>query len=153
MTSANKKKGGETVQDRQDRFLEAFRSVFTDTKACENSGISRSTLYSWLRSDAKFALAYEDAVHDRAMWLESRMFAVLEWATEADNYKEILHHPSLLQSALRGAMPEKYGDKNIASQEDAKRLLEELMKLKDDPPPAPENTEMDIDQELSKLFG
>ena len=148
-----KKQAGETVQDRQARFLEAFAKSFTDTKACSDTGISRATLYSWLRNDTDFALRYETGVVDRGLRLESRMFDVLEWATEPENYKEILHHPSLLQSALRGAMPEKYGDKNLASQEDAKRLLDELMKMKDDPEPVAEATDIGLDDELAKLFG
>ena len=148
-----KKQAGETVKDRQDRFLLAFSGSFTDTKACEDTGISRSTLYNWLRNDAEFALRYENGVVDRGLRLESRMFDVLEWATNPENYKEILHHPSLLQSALRGAMPDKYGDKNLASQEDAKRMLEELMKMKDDPAPEELTEDTNIDEELAKLFG
>ena len=148
-----RKQAGETVADRQKRFLEAFKGVFTDTEACDLCDISRATLYSWLRNDAKFALSYEDAVVDRGRWLESRMFAVLEWATKTENFKEVLHHPSLLQSALRGAMPEKYGDKNLASQEDAKRLLDELMKLKDDPKATASEEVASVDDQLNTILG
>ena len=146
-----KKQAGETVADRQKRFLEVFKTALSDTKACENSGISRATLYSWLRNDAQFALAYEDTAQDRARWLESRVFSLLEWALEPENYKETLHHPSLVQSTLRGAMPEKYGDKTSLGADDAKRLVEELMKMKDDPAPVEGETES-LNQQIDDIL-
>lgn len=48
------------------------------TIACNNVGLSRSTFYSWLESDANFAKEVEDAREQAIDYVESKLFNLIE---------------------------------------------------------------------------
>ena len=145
---------GETKRDRQDRFLEVILDSVTDTEACKLAGIARKTLYAWIadpEDDFTDRLAAVEAPRGRS--LEQRMFAVLDWATETpEKYDKILRYPNLLMFALRGLLPAKYGYKMGVSQEDARRIIDQLMGMKDDPTVRVEDGAA-LEDDLDKVLG
>ena len=128
-------KSPEDVRARKDAFLASFDESVTDKEACERAGISRATLYRWLQEDEEFAASVQSAEAHRARNLEARMFNVLDWATsDAEKYDKILRYPNLLMFALRGLLPNKYGFKMGVSQDEAKKIIDALMGMKDETP-------------------
>ena len=134
---------GQTLKDKQDLFLAALMESVSDKEACAKAGISRTTIYGWIKREAEnpppedsgptFTERLAEVEVLRGKNLESRMFAVLDWATEEEQYEKLLRHPNLLMFALRGLMPTKYGYRIGASVEDTKRIIDQLMGMKDDP--------------------
>jgi hypothetical protein len=128
-------KSPEDVLARKDAFLASFEESVTDKEACEKAGISRATLYRWLQEDEEFAARVQSAEGARAKNLEARMFNVLNWATQDETkYDKILRYPNLLMFALRGLLPQKYGYKLGVSQDEAKKIIDALMGMKDETP-------------------
>lgn len=124
-----------SVRDRQDAYLDVLAESITDVEACAAAGVSRRTVYRWVAEDTEGfnerLLAIEPL---RGKNLESLMFTVLHWATAVEErYEKMLRYPSLLQFALRGLMPEKYGYKLGGGQDEARRVLDQLMAMRDDP--------------------
>ena len=149
-----KHKPGETMADRQERCLIAFRNSVTDGEAAKAAGISRDTLYRWIREDVDgFSARYDEANRNRLANLESRMFDVLNWASTPENYDKLLRYPNLLMFALKGAYPERYGDKGAIGQDEAKRLFDQLMKMKDDPKVAGATDVKSVDDQLEDILG
>lgn len=56
-------------------FLTNIEQGVTITKAAELCGISRNAFYEWLKADAVFAAAFEQAKSKRIVVLEEAMFA------------------------------------------------------------------------------
>ena len=105
----------------QDAFLKAYAEVGTVRHAVEASGNSRSTVYLWDREDAQgFSKRYELARHDYHEKLERLMFARLE-SGKANPVTEIF--------ALKGAWPEKYGDR-ITVQDDTSRDMLSILRAR-----------------------
>ena len=128
-------KSPEDVRARKDAFLTTFEEAVTDKEACDKAGIARATLYRWLQEDEEFAGRVQQAEGQRAHDLEARMFNVLDWATsDAEKYDKILRYPNLLMFALRGLLPQKYGYKLGVSQDEAKKIIDALMGMKDETP-------------------
>ena len=48
----------------QQRFLESFRVIGTISKAAVAAGVSRTTVYNWIRNDSVFQESFEDAEED-----------------------------------------------------------------------------------------
>jgi len=129
-------KSPEDVRARKDSFLTEFAEAVTDKEACAQAGISRNTLYRWLSEDDDFAARLQVVEGQRARNLEARMFSVLDWATASEEkYDKILRYPNLLMFALRGLMPQRYGYKLGVSQDEAKRIIDALMGMRDDAAP------------------
>jgi len=111
-------------------------------------------LYKWLREDVRgFSARYEEANRDRLHNLESRMFDVLQWASDPDRYDKLLRYPTLLMFALKGGFPEKYGEKGTIGADDAKKLFDELMKMKDDPKVILDDGVKSVDDQLDEILG
>ena len=128
-------KSPEDVRARKDAFLASFDEAVTDKEACAKAGISRGTLYRWLNDDEEFATRLQTAESSRARNLEARMLNVLDWATGSEEkYDKILRYPNLLMFALRGLLPQKYGYKLGVSQDEAKKIIDALMGMKDETP-------------------
>jgi DNA-binding GntR family transcriptional regulator len=147
-------RAGETVEDRQNRALIALRQAVTLKAAAQAAGVNPSTIYSWIRNDLHgFSARYDEANRDRMDNLEGRMFDVLNWATGEENYEKTLRYPNLMMFALRGAFPERYGDRSVMGSEDAQKLLEELRKMKDEPTVQGGGVVKSIDDQLNELLG
>lgn len=58
-------------------FLKAFRRTCDITLSAKMVGIGRKSHYEWLKTDPKYAAAFEDAIPDAATELESYLF---KWA-------------------------------------------------------------------------
>ena len=107
--------------ERQDRFLVAFAELGTVKHAVEAAGIVRQSVYDWDREDAQdFSRRYELARHDYREKLERLMFERLE-SGKANPVTEIF--------ALKGAWPEKYGDK-ITVQDDTSRDMLSILRAR-----------------------
>ena len=123
-----------TKPERQARFLAVFADCIYDSEACEKAGISKETLYRWLREDESFATKVQELEGSRARNLESAMLDVLRWATlDEARYEKLLRYPALLMFAIRGAMPDKYGERATVGADDAKKIIDELLRMRDDP--------------------
>jgi hypothetical protein len=123
-----------TKQERQASFLAVFSESIYDTEACEKAGISKETLYRWLREDESFAVRVQELEAGRARNLESSMLDVLRWATlDEARYEKLLRYPALLMFAIRGALPDKYGERATVGADDAKKIIDELLRMRDDP--------------------
>ena len=152
MVEEKRGRSGETLEDRQTRFLIAFRNSITDTEACAAAGISRESLYRWIREDVNgFTAKHAEADRDRAHNAEATMYDVLAWANTPERYEKLLRYPTLLMFALKGQFPEKYGDRTTLGQETARQLLDELMKMKDDPKTGAVAGEKSINDQLKDL--
>lgn len=124
----------ETKESRQAQFIEAFSEVLNDSEACKQSGVSKRTLYRWMRDDEAFATNVQELERALGRNLEAKMLDVLHWATlDEARYEKLLRYPALLMFALRGALPEKYGDKATVGADEAKKIIDELMRMRDDP--------------------
>ena len=147
-------RSGETIGDRQERFLLVFRETVNVKEALAAAGIHPSTLSRWITGDMEgFTAKYDEADKVRLKNLEERMFDVLNWASDPERYDKILRYPNLLMFALKGAFPERYGDKGTIGQDEARRLFDELMKMKDDPKQDVGSGEKSIDDQLNDILG
>ena len=152
MAEEKRGRSGETLEDRQTRFLIAFRNSITDTAACKAAGISRESLYRWIREDVNgFAARHAEADRDRAHNLEATMYDVLSWASTEAGFEKLLRYPTLLMFALKGSFPERYGDRTTLGAETARQLIDELMKMKDDPKAVSVSGEKSVDDQLKDL--
>lgn len=146
----------ETKEDRQAAFLDALLDSITDAEACKKAGISPKTLYVWIKEDPEFVERLAELEAPRARNLEQTMLTVLDWAAATEErYEKLLRYPNLLMFALRGAMPGKYGYKMGVSQDEAKRIIDQLMGMKDDPTvrvPDGERHEDELDAILGGTF-
>lgn len=144
----------DNVVNRQHRFLSIWEESMNDKDACEKAGISRRTLYRWVQNDTEnFNAKWGNVEKYRGLHLEGKMYDVLQWATgEEERYMKVLQYPGLLQFALKAALPEKYGEKMITSQEDARRILGELSKMKDDTKPISSENTKSLDDQLNDIF-
>jgi AcrR family transcriptional regulator len=48
----------------QQRFLDTFRAIGTISKAAVAAGVSRTTVYNWIRNDRVFQESFKDAEED-----------------------------------------------------------------------------------------
>lgn len=154
MSKEHPRHSNETVKERQDLFLAAIVDSETDLEACAKAGIHRATLYNWIKSDSNdFNARLAEAEGPRGRSLEQKMFAILNWATETpEKYEKILRYPNLLMFALRGVLPNKYGYKLGLSQDDAKRIMDQLMGMKDDAGAVVQDGEA-LEAGLDSIFG
>lgn len=58
------------VEDRKHRFLVAFRNLGNVLKACRIVGVGRTCHYDWLREDAEYRAAFDEAQIEAARILE-----------------------------------------------------------------------------------
>ena len=107
-------------------FLAAFAECGTVTHAASAAEIGRSTHYEWIKTDERYAGAYEDAKEAAgdSLEAEARRRAVLG-VSEPVYYKgEVVGHvqkysDTLLIFLLKGAKPEKYRDSVNMNPDDA----------------------------------
>ena len=95
--------------ERQERYLAAWVKQGNHTRACQSTGISRHTSIYWeeqnvLGFNQRLKLAQE---RHRELLEEEHVLAPLRAASARDK----LLHPVLPIFALKGAWPDKYGDK------------------------------------------
>lgn len=148
------RRSGEARADRQNRFLIAIRDSISCSEACKAAGVARSTIYKWIREDTDgFAARYEEANQDRVRNAEALMYEVLQWAHTPERFEKILRYPTLLMFALKGNMPEKYGERTTLGQETARQLVDELMKMRDDSAPKATEAVKTVDDQLDDIFG
>ena len=144
---------GETTRDRQDRFLEAQATAITDTEACKVAGISRNTFYRWIKEDTEgFNERLAEVAPQRGRNLETLMFDVLAWANTPERFDKLLRYPTLLLRALAGNIPEKYGFKVGLGQAEARQIVEELMRMRDDPSVKVADG-VGLEEELDEILG
>ena len=95
--------------ERQERYLRAFAKQGNHTRVCQGTGIARDTSIYWEeRNVYHFNERLKLAKEKHRELLESEhIFGPLEAASARDK----LLHPVLPIFALKGAWPEKYGDK------------------------------------------
>ena len=150
---SNQPPRGESTHDRQDRVLACLVDAISDTEACRVAGIARQTFYRWIKDDVEgFVERLAEVQPQRGRNLETLMFDVLQWANTPERFEKLLRYPTLLLRALAGNMPERYGFKVGVGQEDAKRIVEELMRMRDDPGVKVEDG-AGLEEELDRLLG
>lgn len=110
---------------RQERYLKAFIRQGNHIRSCQSTGIHRETSIYWEEHNVfqfreRLALAKE---RHRELLEQEHIYAPLNAASSRDK----LLHPVLPIFALKGAWPEKYGDKVSVS--DPSGLLNTLKAL------------------------
>lgn len=130
----------------QDVFLTHFEANSMGIQAtCDATKIKQATVASWRKRDtngfrAKFTAANERRLDE----LEERMFAVIDWATQPDNFKDLLRYPTLLMFALKAGRPMYRDSVQVAT--GAADLISAITKLNDtDGTELPETSNLDED--------
>ena len=118
--------------ENQRQFLAAFQYALCIKDACEAAGVTEKTVQLW-RRDPEFAVQFDVTNEVRGDFLEERMFNLLDWATQPEQYPLLLKKPTILIFALKAAKREKYGDRGTGGEEGSKKLLEALLQLSDRP--------------------
>ena len=148
----------EAKENSQRLFLAAFQYTLTSKEACDEVGISEATLNRWRREDPTFEERFELTNDARGDFLEERMFNILNWATnDPEGYKLIIQKPTLFTFALKGLKREKYGDRGGGTGEEARRLLEGLLRMTDKDegegePPGPTGLTAGVRSEIEELL-
>lgn len=133
-SKANGQTGGQ--HKNAELFLAALADVGNVCRACEVSGVGRSTVYEW-RADpefeAQFKLAMEEATE--RLELEARRRAYK--GTEKPVYQggKLVGHvreysDTLLIFLLKGANPDKYRERTSITVEDPVKALAKLLNVK-----------------------
>jgi hypothetical protein len=107
----------QTVQRKKD-FLDAFRTSGNVVKACEQTTISRQSVYMWRDKDSNFRAAFERAQIESIEHLEKEAHrrAVDGWEEPVFRESGMIgtvrkYSDTLLIFLLKGAAPEKYKDR------------------------------------------
>ncbi len=137
----------------QARFFEAFAVSISDAAACVASGVSRSALSRWKRDNyAGFMDAYRVASESRIRNLEALLFDVVRhFGEDEERYEKILRYPTLPLRLMQAHDP-KYRADTAGQSEDAKRSMEILSQLPNDPPKIM-TPEKDLEDQLDDIFG
>ena len=108
----------EAIKARQDLFLSAFEEYGTIARACEETGIGRSTYKRWKRDDKfDFISRFNDVKENFAEDIELTLF---------QRAKDPKSNPVILIFALKGLLPDKYKDNAQVNDETAKDIMKEL---------------------------
>ena len=100
-----------------------------------------------------FRNRFADASQVRAESLEERVFAVVEWATQPDQFEKALRYPTLILRALEAAKPETWGQRGNMT-EDARASLRTILGMKGEAPaPAGGPAEQSIDEQVREILG
>ena len=140
-------------EENQRRFLVAFEYALSISDACRAAEVSERVVQHWRHSDESFAEAFAATDIARGDFLEERMFAILDWGTQPENYKIMLQKPTLLIFALKATKSVKYGDKATGGNEELQQMLDVLMKVRDEPPAELSHVESGLTHELEELLG
>lgn len=99
-------------------FLEAIKVTCNITKACEMSGLSRTSAYDWREDDKEFAADWQKALDVASDMLEEEAIRRAKDGTQKPVYQQgnLVGHvqeysDTLMIFLLKGAKPKKYGDK------------------------------------------
>lgn len=107
-----------TTDARKNALLDALARLGNLKRACDETGISATTHYQWLRSDPAYASAYEDAATEAAEMLEAEAFRrahdgvdkpVFYQGEQCGVIRE--YSDSLLSLLLKARRPDVFGDK------------------------------------------
>jgi hypothetical protein len=102
----------------KNRLLDAIATTGNLKRACEQTGISAGSHYSWLKRDPAYAAAYEDAANEAADMLEAEAFRrghdgvdkpVFYQGEECGYVRE--YSDGLLTLLLKARRPTVFGDK------------------------------------------
>lgn len=113
------------TQLKKERFLDVYGKVGTITAAAQGAGITRKTHYLWLKDDDKYSDAFQEKTEEAGERLEqeARRRAVagtdkpIVYQGEISRDKEGKpvtikeYSDTLLIFLMKGAMPNKYGDR------------------------------------------
>lgn len=118
------------LDDRKQRWLEAFGQVFTVTTACKLAAVSRATVYRWRREDEDFAVAWADidAANVEELEVEARRRAVegvVRPAAIAGERVDVREYSDqLLMFLLKARRPEVYRERHVVRHEKVADLNE-----------------------------
>lgn len=99
-------------------FLVAYANCGVVTMACQAAEVGRRTHYHWLKNDADYRIAFDEA-NEMAIELmesEARKRATIGWNEPVFHMGAVCGHKrkfsdNLLMFMLKGAKPEKYRDR------------------------------------------
>ena len=114
----------------QQRFLAIFPECLSISAAARVVGISDDVIHKWRREDENFRAAFDLANINRGDLLEERMFNALDWVASPDNYKLLIQKPALFIVALK-ASKDKYRERGVGGDDELRRMMEEILKIKD----------------------
>jgi hypothetical protein len=113
--------------------LEAVRTTCNITKACELTGLRRSSAYEWRAEDDEFRADWERAVEMGGDVLEDEAVRRAKDGVDEPVYQggKLVgtvrkYSDTLLIFLLKGAKPQKYGDR-MAHQHSGRVTLEDLV--------------------------
>lgn len=101
-------------------FLEALKVTCNITKACELSGLARTSAYEWREDDAEFAADWQKALEVASDLLEEEAIRRAKDGTNKPVYQggQLVGHvqeysDTLMIFLLKGAKPKKYMDRLV----------------------------------------
>ena len=119
-----------TTKNNQDRFLEAFAESLSIQDAAKAARVGVTTIGTWRTKDVLgFRALFNSANEARLDNLEERMFRVIDWATQEDNFAQALRYSTLLMFALKAGRPQ-YRD-SVQAATGAADLVSALAKISD----------------------
>ena len=94
----------DSVRERKRKFLDKYDEVGTITNAALTSGIERTIVYRWIKTDEEFAKEFEESKKSFSEKLEGIALDLIEQMKINMDYK----HPTLLITLLNANNPAKY---------------------------------------------
>uniref|UniRef100_A0A6H2A2Y7 Putative terminase n=1 Tax=viral metagenome TaxID=1070528 RepID=A0A6H2A2Y7_9ZZZZ len=109
----------QTLHHKRRRFLEHYESLCVIGKAAEATGVTRQTIYDWLKASEAFKVAFAGAKQGVVEKLEAeairRAYAGIDkavWYKGVACGVEKEYSDTLLIFLLKGAAPEKYRERH-----------------------------------------